>query len=298
MATVIVPGNKYNTALELYNDGKYEEAITAFQELNGYKDSAEQINKCNDAMNDIKYNDALKMLEEEKPVEAYESLLTLDGYKDSAEKANEIYNNYASVRFDGSRAGDTVFFGTYEQDNNNSNGKEKIEWEILEKDKDKVFVISKKALDCKPFNTLDASVTWESCSLRSWLNADFYNSAFNEEEKSIIQFTNVVQESNPDFYTAAGKNTKDKIYLLSIDEINKYYSTDNAKTCVPTKYADSKGANPSSENGCCWWWLRSPGYDSHSAASVYYNGTVSAIGFYVYAEHSAIRPVMWIDISK
>lgn len=74
-------------------------------------------------------------------------------------------------------------FGKYEQDNNTSNGKEKIEWLVLEVKDGKALVISKYALDCKPYNTSSTNVTWETCSLRNWLNNDFINSAFSATEK-------------------------------------------------------------------------------------------------------------------
>ena len=99
------------------------------------------------------------------------------------------------------RPGDVVVFGKYEQDNKKSNGKEDIEWIVLAREGSKVLVISRYALACKPYNNKKTDVTWETCSLRKWLNNDFYESAFDEEEKNYIIKTNVPADKNPEYET-------------------------------------------------------------------------------------------------
>lgn len=79
-----------------------------------------------------KYNDAVALMDAGNIVEAYEALIALDGYKDSADKANSIYDKYKVEKLKAAKVGDYVFFGAYEQDNNTSNGKEDIEWLVLE----------------------------------------------------------------------------------------------------------------------------------------------------------------------
>ena len=81
--------------------------------------------------------------------------------------------------------GDYVTFGTYEQDNNESNGAEEIEWQVLDKKDGKVLLLSKYALDCKQYNAEWEYVTWETCTLRSWLNEEFYKTAFTSKEAAI-----------------------------------------------------------------------------------------------------------------
>ena len=84
------------------------------------------------------------------------------------------------------KVGDIIKFGHYEQDGNTSYGKEEIEWEVLKVESDRVLVVSKYALDCKPYNTEYTDVTWETCSLRQWLNSTFLNTAFSAEEQKKI----------------------------------------------------------------------------------------------------------------
>ena len=244
-----------------------------------------------------KYNDAIALMNAGNVVEAYEALVALDGYKDSADKANSIYGQYIVEKLKVAKAGDYVFFGEYEQDNNTANGKEDIEWLVLEVKDGKALVISKYALDCKQYNTSYMDVTWETCTLRKWLNNDFINAAFSAEEKAMIPTVTVSADKNPAFSTNPGNVTQDQLFLLSITEANKYFSSDSARRCKPTDYAVANGAWES-DNGNCWWWLRSPGDTQDCAATVNIVGDVRESGSVVSGDDYAVRPAMWIDLSS
>lgn len=256
--TVIIPNNKYNDAVALMDAGKYTEAISAFEALEGYKDSANKIEECN--------------------INIY---------------GEEVWNKVKSVN-----VGDTYRFGSYEQDNNKSNGQEDIEWLVLAKEGTKILVISKEALDCKPYNTSYKGVTWETCTLRKWLNNDFINAAFSADERTMIPTVTVSADKNPDYSTNPGNATQDQVFLLSITEVNKYFSSDSARQCKPTDFAVANGAYVSSNNGNCWLWLRSPGYFQKYAAYVYYDGDVIEYGYGVYLVNIAVRPALWIDLAS
>ena len=292
-----IKDGKYNNAIALMEAGKYIEAINAFEALNGYKDSATQINNCNTAIKDGKYNNAIALMEAGNVVEAYEALIALDGYKDSADKANSIYDQCKVEKLKIAKAGDYVFFGAYEQDNNTSNGKEDVEWLVLEVKDGKALVISKYALDCKPYNTIYADVTWETCTLRKWLSNDFLGSAFSTEEKAMIPTVAVSADKNPDYSTNPGNATQDQVFLLSITEVNKYFSSDSARQCKPTDYAVANGAWES-DSGNCWFWLRSPGYIQRLAAYVDSDGDVIERGDSVRYAYYAVRPALWIDLNS
>ena len=186
--------------------------------------------------------------------------------------------------------GDIIIFGTYEQDNNISNGKENIEWLVLAKENNRVFVISDKALDCQPYHPSWSDVTWETCSLRNWLNNDFINSAFSDDEKVKIPTVTVSADKNPKYNTNPGNATKDRVFLLSIVEAEKYFASYLKMRCIPTEYAISKGAR----NGYAYWQLRSPGENRLSAAWVCEFGVIGQGGS-VNWEY-AVRPAMWISI--
>ena len=116
----------------------------------------------------------------------------------------------------------TVLFGCYEQDNNHNNGKEPIEWFVLEKQNDRALLYTKNAIDAMAFNDRYEDVRWETCTLRKWLNNDFYNNAFTDKEKDLIITTEV--DNNHNILTGdSGNNTNDKVYLLNFAEIEKYF---------------------------------------------------------------------------
>lgn len=295
LVDVIIPGKKYNDALALMEDGQYSAAIDGFEKLNGYKDSDEQIAACETAIKDKNYNEAIELMDAGKIVEAYKSLTALDGYKDSTERAKSLYKRYMLIT---AKTGEYVNFGSYEQDNNTSNGKEIIEWQVIEKEDDRVLVISKYALDSKSYNTSRSSTDWENCSLRQWLNSSFISEAFDSEEQALIQNTDVSADKNPDYNTSPGNNTTDKIFLLSYDEFDKYFSSINSGRTILTDYAVARGAFVVKEEGekRSMWWLRSPGSSQDHAAYVDPNGFSSKTGTFVDFEFVAVRPAMWLSL--
>lgn len=92
-------------------------------------------------------------------------------------------------------------------------------------------------LDAVPFNKEWKDVTWEKCTLRQWLNHEFYDTAFGLEESEQIQTSLVKPEKSLGMMKVFKKDTLDKIFLLSSEEANKYYGTDDARKCQPTEYA-------------------------------------------------------------
>ena len=244
------------------------------------------------------YNSAVELMDAGKYIEAYEALIALEDYKDSAEKANSIYTEYKMDKLKIANVGDYVFFGAYEQDNNTSNGKEDVEWLVLDVKDGKALVISKYALDRQQYNTSYTDVTWETCTLRKWLNNDFINSAFTDNEKAMIPTVTVSADKNPYYSTNPGNETQDQVFLLSITEANKYFSSYSARQCKPTEYAVAGGAYVNSSNGNCNWWLRSPGDLQNNAASVNDGGYFGMYSGNVDNNVYAVRPALWIDLNS
>ncbi len=195
----------------------------------------------------------------------------------------------------------TCFFGRYEQYNNTFNDKEEIEWLVVDKQENKALLISKYGLIAKEYNEYDESVTWETCTLRKWLNNDFINEAFNKEQQALIQTTYVTADKNPEYDTDPGNATNDKVFLLSIPEAEKYFTNDEDRRCIPTAYAREQGVYTvyGYENGnkpTCWWWLRSPGDLQDSASYVLYDGSVHFLDISVSNYGIAVRPALWISL--
>ncbi len=242
----------------------------------------------------IRYNEALALMDSHNIVEAYEALIALDDYKDSADKAASIFSEYKIEKLKVAGAGDYVFFGAYEQDGNTSNGKEEVEWLVLEATDERVLVISKYALDRRTFNEEWQDVTWEMCALREWLNNDFINAAFSAEQQAQIPMVSVSADTNPEYGTEPGNATQDKVFLLSIAEADKYFSSAGARVCEPTDYAVANGARES-KSGSCKWWLRTPGYGPRIVTNVLDGGKIFEGGSMALDGRIAVRPALWIE---
>lgn len=198
------------------------------------------------------------------------------------------------------QVGNYITFGTYPQ-TNAGNDNTPIEWIVLARDGDEALVISRYALEAVPYNTEYTDVTWETCSLRTWLNNDFYNKAFSAEEKESIVLSKVTADKNPEYSTNPGNDTNDNVFLLSITEENKYFKDDASRMCAPTDYAVKKGAYTISQykadgRASCWWWLRSSGRSNSDAAIVNNAGSVSTRGSFVFNRDNCVRPCVWVRI--
>ena len=118
----------------------------------------------------------------------------------------------------------------------------------------------------------------------------------------MIPTVTVSADSNPECDTPSGKNTKDKVFLLSIPEVKQYMNSIEARKCEPTAYALAQGAGTRDDETAlsCWWWLRSPGVHASHASCILedtsetYAGEMNCFGFSV-NDFGAIRPVMWIE---
>ncbi len=180
---------------------------------------------------------------------------------------------------------------------------EPIKWRVLNVDGNQALLLSDMALDDQEYNTESGSITWETSTIRSWLNGygasfnkqgndysskNFIGSAFSLNERSAIVNTSVVNDNNISYGTDGGNNTTDKIFLLSESEVYgdsaaQYgfvlsgSSQDEARRNKSSVYAKAMGiySYTSGEyKGSCSWWLRSPGIDIGNAVKVYHDGAI------------------------
>ncbi len=202
--------------------------------------------------------------------------------------------------------GDIVKFGAYEQDLVYTNGKEPIEWIVLDKTNDSVLLLSKYILDMLPYHTKtdeSAEVTWESCTLRKWLNKDFISSAFNKIEQKMVKSTIVKNADNSKYGTPGGNDTIDKVFLLSgEDVINSdfgfFEDSNESRLCAFAweRYMIKPEKNYPTADG--WggqeWWLRSPGKTSEQAMRIYDWGEVSSLA--KVGTIGGVRPVIYVTL--
>ena len=321
----ILAGGKAKMTGEVISN--YETAIKLFESISGWKDANEKVYACQKKIEEIKVKAESDRLEKERLAELTRKeaekrakrnkkiaiittpivcaiiafIIVLNTVIIPTQKKNDFIATYGQEVYDKFGLvveGEYIKFGAYEQDNNTSNGKEDVEWLVLEVKDGKALLISKYALDCKQYNTSYTDITWETCTLRKWLNNDFLGAAFSADEKAMIPTVTVSADKNPDYSTNPGNATQDQVFLLSITEVNKYFSSDSARQCKSTDYAVANGAYVNSSNGNCWWWLRSPGYTQDYAAHVYSDGYVSGHGGGVSSDIDAVRPALWIDLNS
>ena len=202
---------------------------------------------------------------------------------------------------------DCIYFGNYYQ--SNSSTKEPIKWRVLSVDGNDAFLLADQNLDAKPYNEKFTDVTWATCTLRTWLNGTFLNTAFTSAEQAAIKNTTVVNEDNPYNGTEGGENTTDKVYLLSIAETcntaygfnGEFRTVSETREAKNTAYAKECGAWTSTSTeykGNGFWWLRSPGGRSNSASRVSSSGYGLSNGHSVNIASDAVRPALHLNLSS
>ena len=204
------------------------------------------------------------------------------------------------------KTGDKVIYGRYEQDNDSGNGAEPIEWTVLDQENGKLLMISDHSLDCKKYDDGEGN-TWDKCSLRSWLNKEFYETAFSEVEKKSILTSEVTADVNPNYDPAAGidfgSDTQDKVFLLSGKEAETYFKSDEERICKPTDYArfvfdrDAEGDDRHDPGSPECWWLRSTSDSYGGCATIVnweggmcYDAKAGGAKWVL----NGVRPVMWV----
>ena len=210
--------------------------------------------------------------------------------QDLAGKHSEYINNLKSS--------DIIKFGSYTFETDGT--KKPIEWIILERySDDTALLLSKYGLDAVRFDK--SSNNWEESEIRAWLNDSFYNNAFDKKERVNIIESNVECEKEV-FGWTRNYTVTDKIFLLSTEEVSKYFSSDKERMCRPTPWVCTNktvtGEPVSSNGSCCWWWLRSPGSYQSRAACVDIGGNIWASGGGVYDGGTAVRVALKINLNN
>ena len=208
---------------------------------------------------------------------------------------------------------DTVIFGSYYQSNVSS--KEPIEWLVLDRQGNRVLLLSKYILDYKCYNDTLQDITWENCTLRYWLNSTFLNTAFNSSEQAYIETLNLINSNNAEYGTIGGNNTNDKLFCISTEEIIKYFNLiiSNTDMLIRSKKVATRGTNyadsvkPHDLNyleindwayGNNNFWIRGPGQKQYCAMYVWESGIFTDFGGMVMDPDTGVRPALWLNTSS
>ena len=189
------------------------------------------------------------------------------------------------------------------------------DWRVLDVQDGKALIITEHIIEQRPYNVQAANVTWETCTLRKYLNGEFLQKFTAEDQKRIAE-TRIQNPNNLWYGTVGGNDTNDKIFLLSLEETDRYFGNSGDYENKRRKSWDDKNdkwvsaddgfaflnANDSNRiaqynNQASWWWLRSPGFLSHSTASVFNDGLVYVFGFPVHGAEGGVRPALLLNLS-
>lgn len=281
----------YKAALALMDAGKLEDAIAAFEALDGYQDSADKIKECRDKLTEEKYSEASALMEEEKYPEAGVIFKELEGYEDSADKFEACREK---APYELTEVGDIIIFGKYEQDADWDNGPDPLEWRVLDKQDGKLLIITEKLIDELPYH----AVYWKRSPINGFLNGSFLNN-FTMEEREMIVKTVVTADRHPDAPDVdQGSDVEQKVFLLSVDEAKKYFAEDKDRVSVLTPYTIWFGDFKLDPGTAYPWWLRTAYWNGGSGASIAAVDSNGMIVAYAHHRNCALRPACWIQVAE
>jgi len=187
------------------------------------------------------------------------------------------------------KVGDIIPFGRYD-------------WRVLDVQNGKALILSVLVVEERAYHRDEyADVTWEKCDLRKYLNSTFYNS-FSVHDKASIVEKKIVNNDNPCFETKGGNATYDKIFLLSIEEVVKYFGDSGCLKSINSEevyFIDDQysfARRAVGANGKSKWWLRSPGSLTCFAAHVDILGNISVAGDSTHNDNIGVRPALWLHL--
>ena len=176
---------------------------------------------------------------------------------------------------------------------------EPLKWRMLKKEDGKALLICTEVVESKPYNSAFTNVTWAECDLRKWLNGEFFQAAFSAGEQGLIVATKLKNPGNGSYGAQGGADTTDKVFCLSINEVESLFKSDSDRKCKPSAHVEAEGeVLMSKDKSGANWWLRSPGDEQGNAASVSGGGHVYEDGWRVNIGFFGVRPAFWLNLES
>jgi len=185
--------------------------------------------------------------------------------------------------------GDIIGFGGYD-------------WRVLDARDGKILLLSEYKIRTRAYHS-GGSVTWEDSEIRLYLNQVFLNNLnLTDVERTRVARTYIENNDNPWFGTSGGNNTLDYVFLLSLEEVVRYFGDSgqlenrpHIKSChIRDEYDEGRAATHLDGSNTMLWWLRSPGVSGASAAFVGNDQGISVLGIFVGNTQGGIRPALWL----
>jgi len=290
--------NRYQDALEQIEEGQLLKASSIFRELGDYKDSKEQAENAIRTHKQQIYDNAMQSINDANYHNAITLLESIPDFLDSNEQAKNAKKMAMlaaeKARMDAlktAEVGDKIFIGDYS-------------WTVLDVRDNMMLIISDRGLGYRRYEHNDLGNTWEHSNIRSYLNGYFYEKQFSEDEKEkIIEVVNK-NKANPWYESDGGNDTSDRVFLLSLEEVVRYFGDSGLYDNQPeerdprnlrrTEYIDDQFNFWRSIS--VGWWLRTPGSrprsSSHSFTCVLLDGRIKVSGE---TGSMHIRPALWVS---
>lgn len=197
---------------------------------------------------------------------------------------------------------------TLGQIENDGDKKEDIEWRILhiesadenKNGKNLALLLSEKVLVCMPYSLEAGDVDWESSHARSWLNSYFPEQFFSDSEFEDICEVELENKGNSHYKSTEEdrknneKSTKDKIFLLSEEEVKEYLPDLKDRKAVATDSAKEDDIFVSEISEGSFWWLRTGGEETTDCMCVGAEGGIVLSGYPAVRSDFGFRPAVYL----
>ena len=145
---------------------------------------------------------------------------------------------------------------------------EPIKWKILSRC-DELILASTKILDHHQFDSSENN--YSKSEMKRWLNDDFYNKAFSDEQKNAIE----------------------KVCLLTRADVEKYYASNSARRKKGSDFAVNSGLYLKGDNSFALWWTSTPGSQNQVQ---YLSGGGEFVADNVYCSGVGVFPVLKVKL--
>ncbi len=192
---------------------------------------------------------------------------------------------------------------------------DKYEWQVLDIQNNKALIITEYIIEQRAYHGAYKDITWADCSLRKYLNGEFYDNKFTVADKSRIIPVINKNLDNQWYGSKGGADTRDSIFLLSLEEVTcQYFGDSSSKLHNPGKnqryWFERKDENNSKRIAkleCntwgSWWWIRTPGRVNVKAVYVHGDGNIGIQGNNILKGNisdgkclGGVRPALWLKL--
>ena len=198
------------------------------------------------------------------------SELYFTGREAAGQEASAGENRITEIS--GADIGDIVAFGK-----NTAASEAALYWQVLAKDESSLLLISRDVLSAPPYDDDNYYPVWSESAMRSWLNGEFYQNTFSDEEKAMIRDTAVTFATGMQEDGSWGQETvSDKVFLLNAGEAEMYFESDEARKAQPAE--GTAGLEGIGDDGGASWWLDDIGFEQQGVAQVTAAGEIDSYG--------------------